>query len=127
MLSVRSYCGVHQTTPVGTAASAISYGNPITVDVSSAVGELVVDAVADRADLGDTLAATAGQTERSNFIADISGVGIIAGSDKAGAAGTVTMSWTAAPSGQYWAMIGVSLKPAAGGGAVVRRRAIVIQ
>lgn len=126
LLSARSYCGVDSGTPIGTPASGTGFDNPISRTVTSASGELVVDAVGDRADLGDTLAVGAGQTQRSNFIADISGVGIMAGSDEAGA-GTVTMSWTASPSGQYWAMIGVALKPVAGGGGATRRRVVVVQ
>lgn len=126
LLSARSYCGVDGGTSIGTPATATGYDNPITVDVTSAAGEMVIDAVGDRADLGDTLAVGAGQTQQSNFIADISGVGIIAGSDEAGAA-TTTMSWVASPSGQYWAMIGVALKPSAAAAVVLRRRPMVME
>lgn len=96
----RSYCGVHQSVPLGTPVGELDSS----IDVSSASGELVVDAMILRSSAGPP-AATVGQTERYNQALTYDSA---AGSDKAGAS-TTTMSWTTAD-----ALIGVALKPATG-------------
>jgi hypothetical protein len=103
-----SYTGVHQTTAFGTVATAQAYNTTPSVNVSSATGEVVIDACGT----GSTLAAAEGQTERfnSNYFSVR-----LAGSDKPGAS-SVTMSWTKDGGSGWWAMGGVSLKPASDGG-----------
>ena len=92
-----SYTGVDQTTPFGTAATFGDDNSTISVNVSSATGEVVVDTVAVRQSKiqENVLTKGAGQTERYS---DHSGTGTTAnvegaGSEEAGAS-TVTMSWT---------------------------------
>jgi hypothetical protein len=102
-----SYCGVDQATPLGTPASAAVDNTPVTVDVSSASGELVVDCASSKI---ETIEADPSQQERVNV--DASGEANVGMSEEAGAA-TVTMSWTQTPGTQYWATVGVALKPAA--------------
>lgn len=91
VMITRSYTGVDQTTPYGTPATAYaSEANP-TVDVSSAVDELVSDFMAMFGG-GSVPAVGGGQTERVNSINDI-GDGFGGSSDEAGGT-TVTMSWS---------------------------------
>lgn len=108
-----SFNGAHQTTPLGTQATATgTSGNP-SVSVSSASDEIVVDSLSyDRA---SSLTVGAGQTQRYNR--DDNGGGDLwgAGSTEAGAA-SVTMSWTAGAS-EGWAIAGVSVKPSGGAAA----------
>jgi len=114
-----SYTGVHQTTPLGTAATAgASSGTTATVTVSSAAGELVVDTVGARENTSENQSLTkgAGQTQRYNGVSR-TGTGsnsnvVGAGSEEAGAA-SVTMSWTVGTSAR-WAIVAAPLKPAGG-------------
>jgi CSLREA domain-containing protein len=104
-----SFTGVHQTTPLGTFASAIANGTVAdtpSVNVSSATGELVFDTVARKA---NPLTVDASQTERwhqctDNGCSNIDG----AASTEAGAA-SVTMSWS--PDNTRWALGAVPIKP----------------
>jgi hypothetical protein len=109
-----TFSGVHQTTPLGTFASAFSQASSGTasVNVSSAGNELVFDTVACAN--CSFLSTGSGQTQRWNYtLPDGMFPSIGAGSTEAGAA-SVTMSW-----GQGfpepWAIGGVSIKPVAGG------------
>ena len=104
---VVTFTGVHQTTPLGTFASAAADGITATVNVSSATGELVFDVLA--AEYSTSATVGAGQTQRWNIILTGS---IGAGSTEPGAA-TVTMSWTLTAAGDHWAIGGVPIKPAA--------------
>ena len=109
-----SYTGVNQTTPLGTAASNKGKSTTASVSVSSAAGELVVDAVGRRSDVtSNPISPGAGQTQRWNTHTGANSAtnGATGGaSEKAGAA-TVPMSWTWSGSIE-WAIAGVSLKPA---------------
>ncbi len=99
-----SYTGVSQSAPLGTYASATGNSATPSVNVSSATGELVVDAeIWNGTDAGS---AGPGQTQRT-----INGFGNSNGAltDEAGAA-SVTMSRTI--SSAAWAFGGVPLKPA---------------
>jgi hypothetical protein len=105
-----SYTGVDQTTPLGTSATASGTSTAVTVDVSSASGELVVDAVAyDQNCGGQTITVGASQTERLNILT-VSACGITAGMSTESGAGATTMSWTGSDS-QNWTTVGVPLKP----------------
>ena len=100
-----SLTGVHQTTPEGVANSANAYSDPATVDIASAVGELVI------CQLGHSLA---------GWTADV-GQDVVVNTDdygdgqevcsKAGAA-SVTFTWTLGGD-DNWAVAGISFKPAA--------------
>lgn len=101
-----SYTGVHQSSPLGTIASAYATSTNPTVNVSSGANELVVDC----ANLWTTaITATVGadQTERANI--DTGSYGDILCSEQAGEATTV-MSWTSVA--DSWLARGVPLLPA---------------
>lgn len=111
--------GVHQDTPTRTPwTEAISdEGSSVTLDITSAVGELVFDTVScEYTPAGITVGAD--QTERwgidVNAVHDINGYG----STEPGAS-TVTMSW----SGDLtdWALGAVSIRPAAAAGAIMNQ------
>lgn len=107
VLGASSWHNVHQSSPLGTAATATGGSSTTpTVNVSSATGEVVVDML--EVDNGVTMTVGAGQTQRWQFrqASHTSG----GCSSEAGAA-TVTMSWTLG-STDFWAITGVSLKPA---------------
>ena len=105
-ISTSTYCGVDQTTPFGTAAGTSNVGSTtVTVDVTSAANELVVDAAVISGTR--TITVGAGQTERTNVQSNHRHVA----SDEPGAA-TTTMSWTIS-SLQSWAQVAAPLKPAA--------------
>lgn len=114
-----SFTGAHQTTPLGTAATANGVDGPATVDVTSAADEIVVDnVIAMRHDL--TVGASQTQRWVQNQLGATEFIGAGGGSTESGAA-TVTMSWTIgndAPAGfdDRWLIGGVGVKPAAGGG-----------
>lgn len=99
-LFTRSYCGVHQTVPLGTAIAEPDNS----INVSSATGELCIDSAIGRF---NALVAGASQTERFNYAMGFENV---AGSDEPGSA-TCTMSWPA--QSEHAVTSGVSLKPAA--------------
>ena len=111
---VSSYTGVDQTTPVSNSAGANGSGSPATVAVTSAPGEMAVDAVG----VAETTAPVvgAGQTQVWNTGPAFA---FGAASYEAGAA-TVTMSWTfgAFP---LWSIAALSLKEAGGGAAPPKR------
>lgn len=109
-LGLRSYCNVNQASAFGTSIAANGSATPITQNVTSATGELVIDAVAATGGTGETLTVGAGQTQELNFFQDQTNH-IQAASDEAGA-GTVTMSWTISTN-NYWASLAVPLKPSA--------------
>lgn len=103
IVSITTYSNVNQTTPLGTFASAQGNSNAQTVNVTSAVGELVYDVVAKR---NQALTVGALQTQRWNIQSSSEMYG--AGSTEPGAA-TNTMSWTAGS--ENWAIGAVSIKP----------------
>jgi hypothetical protein len=108
-----SFFGVHQTTPTGTFAGAGGETGTPTVEVASAVGEVVIDCVATKGQDGNFLTAGSGQAERWNLTTGqntSSHLLIGAGSTEPGAA-TVAMSWTPALD-KHWSLGAVSLKPA---------------
>lgn len=119
-MTVSSYCGVDQATPHGTVATAAGSDTPVTVDVTSAAGEMVVDTIFTH----NAVTADAGQTETAN-VATNEGNHVVASSREAGAS-TVTMSWTQV-AGDYWGAVAIPLKAAAAAAAVRHRRPIVMQ
>lgn len=108
-----SYTGVDQSATFGTAVSTTASNSPsISVNVSSATGEVVVDSVAfSDAEPAATIAAGAGQTERMGANETAGSFSSFA-SDEPGA-GTTTMSWTVSPNNDC-VLVGVPLKRSAG-------------
>lgn len=105
-----SFTGVHQTTPIGTAATATANSSTPTVDVSSETGGFVADVVSS---FNRTFTVGASQTSRweeENGGAFESGVG----STEPGAA-TVTMSWTLS-AGYTWCIGALPIKATGNGG-----------
>ncbi len=108
---VMTFTGVHQTTPLGTfaSASAPTSAGPATVNVSSATNELVFDTVA--CESCTSLTVGGAQTQRWNLVVE-NGQTRGAGSTEPGAA-TVTMSWTLG-SIDHWAIGAIPVKPSGG-------------
>lgn len=105
-----SWADADQTTPFGTAVTATGTSATPSVNVSSASGEIVADALVIVH--GGTLTVDGSQSQRYNAIAG--GFIKYAGSTEAGAS-TTTMSWSNSTS-QAWAIVGVPVKPVSGGG-----------
>lgn len=101
----RSYTGVHQSTPIGTAVGAVGSSTTVTVDVSSAADELVSDFIHCESGTAVTVGASQSSIVSQTTVA----AKPYASSDEAGA-GTVTMSWTCG--NLDWATVGVPIKPA---------------
>lgn len=105
-IQTTTYCNVNQDTSTGTPQVGTSTSGTQSIDVSSATGELVVDAMF--LSVNAAVTAGAGQTEREEYTPG--SVYTQATSEEAGAS-TVTMSWTMG--GGTSGSIGVSLKPSA--------------
>ena len=110
-----SYTDVHQTTPTGALTTRFgeSHASPISEDISSSAGELVVDG-AILYGSAVQLSVGAGQTLRAEDFNGGNGDDV-AISDEPGA-GTVTMSWTHGASTPTYAYFAVPLKPVASSG-----------
>ncbi len=109
-----NFSGVDQTTPIGNIATNSNSGSgTATVDISSSVGELVLDG-AGTEDAGGPLVVGAGQTQLYNLASPVVGPRqeFSGGSTEPGAA-TVTMSWTLDASDR-WGIIAMELLSAAG-------------
>jgi hypothetical protein len=106
---VMTFTGVHQSTPLGTYASATGDSASASVTVASAANELVFDTVVLEKTADADLVPGAGQTERWDLFQSPGANG--GGSTEAGAA-SVAMSWSFPA--DKWAIGGVSIKPAAG-------------
>lgn len=109
-VGVTTFTGVDQTTPLGTAVANSGTGTAASVSVTAAAGDLVYATMA--LDDSRTSTSAAGQTDLFNAIqgtANNDGVRAVA-STKAGAAGTVTSSWTTGS--DAWSTVSVPIKPA---------------
>lgn len=108
-----SYTGVNQTAPLGTSAIATaSSATSISVNVASAPGELVVDAVG-KSYSSESIIPGANQAQRWNDQTTASSAKdntVGGGSQEAGAA-TISMSWSASTA-RAWAIVAVPLRPA---------------
>lgn len=109
---VSSYSGVDQSTPVDAEVTASGTADPATLDVSSAVGDMVVDCLYF---LGAATAPSVGADQVENGNDDDGGI-FGASSREAGAA-TVTMSWTLTTPTR-WTQVAVNMNQAAAGAAV---------
>jgi hypothetical protein len=103
---VSSYNGVDQTTPIRASASANGSSGTSSVDVSSATGDVVVDA---QGIYGTQPTAGGGQTSMLSTAGGSSG-GMCSGASREAGATTVTMSWT--HGSDQWAIAAMSLKAA---------------
>ncbi len=110
-----TWTGVHQTTPLGSPVTNTGVSGTATVDISSASGEVVVDAVATDANVSITKDASQTIIWEQEAIANDTSDGQ---SYEAGAA-TVTMSWALSES-TGWVIMAVAIKPAAGAGVAGR-------
>jgi uncharacterized repeat protein (TIGR01451 family) len=103
-----TYTGVHQTTPLGTLATASNTSTTASATVSSAANELVFGVLA--LDDGRTATNAGGQTERWNGRTDSGADGVrAAAATKTGAASTA-LSWTV--ESDAWSVCAVPIKPA---------------
>lgn len=121
--------GVFTCTGVDTASpwratrtTASGSGTSGSMNVSSALGDVVIDVLSLSGSTGDALTIGAGQTSKFNL--SNGGVNLIAGSSTEDGAATVTMSWSWANS-RPWVSVGGSLKEAVIA-AVTRNRGAVI-
>lgn len=111
-----SYNGVDQSIPIDGISSREGYGANPSITISSEVGDLVQDAMANLADGSvNPPIAGGGQTERWNEEMGGSGSSnhFSTGSTKAGGS-SVTMSWTLSQS-RRWVNIGFNINSAIGG------------
>lgn len=113
-----SFSGVHQTTPLGTAATNSGTGTTASVTVTSATGEMVVAGVASDNE--------GGITETGTLILETAAVSsdTIYGIQRYSGAASVSAQWT--QGSNAWAASGVSIKPAAGGGGVTLRNLMLM-
>ena len=113
-VGLHSWSGVDQTTPFGTIASASADSvGPITVNVSTSAGQVVLDA-AVWGTSGQTVTVGAGQNQRINNGA--TAVAAIAVSEETAGGASTTMSWTLSGQAQ-WAQLAAVLNAAGGGAA----------
>jgi len=111
--------GVHQTTPLGTLASALNdNAGPASVNVSTAVDDWVIDCMKG-GNSSVSITVGAGQTARWEY--DPGGVLPSGSSTAIAVSGTTTMSWTF-PSTTSWDLAAINVKPAAAAAPVVRRK-----
>lgn len=107
-----NFSGVDQTTPIGNIATASDSGSSTaTVDISSSVGELVLDGAGTEVD-GGPLVVGAGQTQHYNLSAGVTSREEHSGGSTEPGAATVTMSWTLDASDR-WGTIAMELLSAA--------------
>ena len=108
IVSVTTYSGVHQTTPLGAFATAQNGGGTPTVTAVSATGDLVYDIIACR---NEAVTVNGSQAQRWNLNSgsEING----AGSTKAGGASNTTMSWSYSNNSPDWSLGAVAIKQAA--------------
>jgi hypothetical protein len=104
VVSVATFTGVDQTTPISAFTSAEANSAIQSLNITSASGELVFDVISKR---NRTIVVGSGQTELWNLATGSEIYG--GGSTKPGAAST-NMTWTATSSD--WCMGAVSIKPA---------------
>ncbi len=106
IVGVTTYYNTDPINPIRSYASMPGNNSTPTLNVPSATDELVHDVMAQRQET--TNSAGAGQTIRWNI--DSGGEAKGAGSTKAGAPGSVTMTWNLGGSNR-WSMSGISIRP----------------
>jgi hypothetical protein len=111
-----SYSEADASAPTFSTGGANPGSSP-SLDVSSATGEVVADAVAVWQETGDTATLTAGggQTEEQND-EDVATTGVRGGMSTEAGASSVTMSWAIGSGPDEFSHIAYAIKPAAAGG-----------
>jgi hypothetical protein len=107
---VRVFSGVDPGSPIGTVVSASGDVATVTVDASSASGNMVMDNVVYRS----AAALTIGASKTNEIEIGLGGSVSLHGSIETGAT-TVTMSWTGGDGGE-WAIVAIPLVAGGGGG-----------
>lgn len=105
-----SLFGVDQTTPVGTAQSTQGASTSLSVNVSSAAGEVVVSCLAVGTSGTSSLTVGAGQTEQWVNTVDNNNTFEQGSTEPGGATVTMSHSWTG---GNYSGLVAVPVKAAA--------------
>lgn len=124
MVAAYTCTGVRVSDPFRGAATTgtANTSTIISLSVPSAVGDLVIDnAVGTGLGAGEAPAVGAGQTQMYNVVPSGNDNGDMSGSTEPGAAGNVTMSWTAIGS-ERWSSVAGSLVPASDAAGPLRRR-----
>jgi MYXO-CTERM domain-containing protein len=104
-----SYAGVDGRSAVATSAATHGTRGSVSLSLTSASNEVVVDSVCGGANSAPTSSPGPGQTQRWNRT---SGSLMLAGSDRPGAA-SVAMTWTlSVPAALGWSIAAVALRPA---------------
>lgn len=106
VVGVMTFTGVHQTTPLGTYASAQQKSATASVSVSSAASELVFNVMSVK-----TSGASVGSGQTQRWYVNTTNECTGGGSTKTGAA-TTSMSWSLSASND-WSMSAVPIKPLA--------------
>lgn len=123
-IGVYTCTGVDTVSPWRASATTGSgSGTSGSINVSSAVGDVVVDVLALSGSTGDALTIGAGQTSKYNL--SNGGVNLIAGASTEDGAATTTMSWSWVNS-RPWVSVGGSLKEAAVAASVRNRGAVLL-
>jgi hypothetical protein len=108
-VSVSTFAGVNQATPLGTRANATGDNTVPTVNVASASGDLVFDVLTSEKD-GTAVSVGAGQTSLwTTGTTNITEIRSAGSTEPATGANTV-MSWS--NPGKKWALSAVAIKPA---------------
>ncbi|MCL4201928.1 MAG: hypothetical protein KJ000_05495, partial [Pirellulaceae bacterium] len=113
IVSVSTFSGVDQTTPLGTPNATTGHSTSPSVDVPSVAGDLVFDVLSGETSSG-TISLGDNQTLNGTEPAD-RGVVRLRSSREPATTTTTTMSYTFT-SAKNWAIRGVAIKPASGGG-----------
>ncbi|MBC7886182.1 MAG: SprB repeat-containing protein, partial [Saprospiraceae bacterium] len=107
VIGIQTLHGVHQTTPTGTPSTAIGNSNSMSLNIASAVGDLVVSVVSKR---NASSSFTTSQTQRySAYLDETRG----AGNSTVATTTSTTLNWTST-NGSGYAMAGVAVKQAGG-------------
>lgn len=92
--SAACFSGVDQSAPLGTSqTNTVMSGTSVSVNVTAAAGDLVIDQMQSGQGPTTVPTAGAGQTEISTY-RYVPGLGIIGGNSYESGTGTVAMSWT---------------------------------
>jgi hypothetical protein len=122
VVGVTTYYNVDQTTPIGTTATQNDIPTDASINVSSAVNEIVHDCFMDQDN--KTISYGAGQSSNWTAYTGPPDCCIADSTRKTGTAGTVNMTRTWDGANQFIVMIGVSIKEAAAAAAAAPRRRI---
>lgn len=124
-----SFTGADQTTPDGAVVNSNGGSSTAISDaVTSATGEIVVDAavIMENTASAATLTVGSGQTSRSNQEQVSGGNGLVAAASTEAGAASVTMSWTASAA-SYWVHSSFAVKSGAADAVAPQNPTVVAQ